>query len=619
MNDTRSTRVTPYLAVSGLVLTIESIAVAAIQTFLFPLETYWVTITAGLLIFAGVDALLVRRRITANIFTALDAGDLRLNDTLWLAAGPVCIAGLMALVTRLPLVYLLPVMVLTCILHTGLVAAALAGLNWLRERPLIPPDRKTTAWAVCLLVVTIAYTLAFFSMKTYPAVNPLLEGAPVTKGIWFTVPVAKSETYPMGQARLEDSIVDDLGRPFFAALGQSLGLVERCAIPGPDIINYAQISPDPNVQPKFRTNVDTLCPEWIQTLPGYFWRVGLLGLFFLSLVIGRVVIRHPVDFALIALLLLFGWFIWPASERVRVGNVPVLLMGMPWIGLIFPVMRCGRTAPVLLWGIFAGLVFGFAGLFRQPVGFALTVTALVGLAWSARQQKILYLPLLALLAMLAGRAMPPAMMNGMFQYRDAKLQITAPVMSTREHGVEFNLLGGIGGKDLSIENFGAPVYNNSLDISFADVPVWQTVFDENPLINLTPSSHSLILKVGGSLFRRYFTAHPVEYLWILCRKAGEYLRFMGLPLLGLLLFVTLVVGRYAKADPALRLGVSVEGARETTGLFLVLALTASIPAVLTTIAYGENLFLPAVVIFFTGIPALFITFKSILLKKRTRQ
>ncbi len=91
---------------------------------------------------------------------------------------------------------------------------------------------------------------------------------------------------------------------------------------------------------------------------------------------------------------------------------------------------------------------------------------------------------------------------------------------------------------------------------------------------------------------------------------------MGLPLLALLLFVTLVAGRYAKLDPEERLGVSAEGARETVGLFLVLALAASIPAMLTTIAYGENLFLPAVVIFFTAIPALLITFKSILLKRR---
>jgi hypothetical protein len=616
MNETRSTRITPYLTVSGVVLTVESLAVVLIQTFLFPLESYWVTIAAGLAVYAGVDVWLTVYRGRPDIFTALDNGDIRLRDTLWLIAGPICITLILALVTRLPLVNLLPVMVLACLLHSGLTAAASSTLNAWRNNPLFPPDRKTTAWAVSLLVVTIAYTLAYFSHKTYPAVNPLLEGSPVTRGIWFTVPVAKSETYPLGQARLEDSIVDDLGRPFFAALGQSLGLVQRCAIPGPDLINYVQISPDPNVQPKFRTNVDTLCPEWIQTLPGYFWRIGLLGLFFLSLVIGRVVIRHPVDFALVALLLLFGWFIWPASERVRVGNVPVLIMGMPWIGLIFPVIRRNSSALAVLWGIGAGLIFSLAGLVRSPVGFSLIVTAVLAILLAGWRQKKAFLPLLALTALLLGNTILPAVMNGLFTYRDEKLQITAPKTSPREHGSGFALLGGVGGKDLTPENFGAPLYDNALDIAFADVPIWLTVYDENPLINFTQHSYELVLKTSERVFLRYIAGHPLEFLWVLGQKLLDYSRVMFLPLLGLVLFVTLVLRRYAKFKPSSRMGVNVTGARETVSMFVILALVASIPAVLTSMDYGENLFLPAAVIFFTGIFALFITFKSILLKRR---
>jgi len=607
---------TPYLyfAASAIVLLTLAAAAALTQSFLLPLESYWPALAAGLTVYACIDALLIIRRVTVNLFEALDGSPVHLRDVAWPAVGPAVISLALAIVTRLPFDRLLPVMLILCLLQTAFTSATVSAWN---------AGRTITGcwnigWIASLVIVTAAYTLAFFSLKTYSAVNPLLEGPRESRGIWYTVPVAKSETYPFGLARLEDGIIDDLGRPFMAALGQSLGLVERCAIPGSDIRSFAQISPDPNVQPKFRTNVDTLCPEWIQTLPGYFWRIGLISLFLLSLVTGAVVVRHPVDFAALSLLMLFGWFVWPPSERVRMGNVPMLIIGMPWLALLFSVIRRGRSAPVVLWGLFAGLIFGLAGLFRQPVGFALTVTALVGLAWAAWKQKNLYLPLLALLALLAGRAMPTAMMNELFQYRDEKLQITAPVTSTREHGVGFALLGGIGSKNLSTDNFGAPVYENSLDIAFADVPIWLTMYNENPLINLTPQSYGLVLEIGGNLFWRYTASHPAEFLWILCRKAGEYLQYLGLPLLGLLLFVTLVMGRYAKFDPASHMGVSVDGARETAGLFLVLAIVSSIPAVLTTITYGENLFLPAVVIFFTGIPALFITFKSILLKKRTQ-
>jgi hypothetical protein len=66
--------------------------------------------------------------------------------------------------------------------------------------------------------------------------------------------------------------------------------------------------------------------------------------------------------------MLFGWFVWPPSERVRVGNVPMLLAGMPWLALLLPALRRGRSAPVVLWGLAAGLVFGLGGLVRQPVG-----------------------------------------------------------------------------------------------------------------------------------------------------------------------------------------------------------------------------------------------------------
>ncbi len=603
-----------YPAVSALTFPALAAFTALTQSFLFPLETWWPAIAAGLALYAGVDALLAARGVTLNLFHAIDSGPVRLRDALWPLAGPLAVTFGAAAVTHLPFLRLLPVMLLLCLLHAALTAAAISAVA--ATRPIA--NRRTAAWIASAAVVTAAYAAAFFSLNTFAAVNPLLQVTGAARGLWFTVPVAASETYPYGLARLEDGIIDDLGRPFMAALGQSLGLMKPCAVPGPDLRSYAQISPNPNVQPKFRTNVDTLCPEWIEIIPGFFWRVGLLGVFLLSLVFGAFVTRHPVDFAVTALLMLFGWFVWPPSERVRVGNVPMLILGMPWLALLFPVIRRGRSAPVVLWGLFAGLTFGLSGLVRQPVGAALTVTALAGVVWAAWTFKKLYLPLLAVLTLLAGRAMLPAVMNTLFQYRDDKLRITAPVMSTREHGVEFNLLGGIGGKDMSEENFGAPVYENSLDISFADVPVWLTVFNENPLINITPPSHSLILVTGRSLFRQYVAAHPAEYLWILCLKTLEYLQLMGIPLLALLLFLTLVVGRYAKIAPAERLGVSVDGAREAVGLLTLLAVVASVPAVLTTISYGENLFLPAVVIFFIAIPALLVTFKAILLKKRVK-
>ncbi len=601
-----------YLTASGLAFLLLAAAAALTQTFLFPLEAWWPAIAAGLALYACVDAILAVLGITLNLFHAIDSGPVCPRDVLWPVAGPLTVTLGVSLITGLPFGRLFPVMLLLCLLHTALTAAVVTAVT----TPRIFNNNRRTAWTVSAGLVTAAYAAAFFSQPLYPAANPLLEPAGASRGLWFTVPVAVSETYPLGYARLEDGIIDDLGRPFMAVLGQSLGLLPRYAVTGPDLRSYAQISPNPNVQPKFRTNVDTLCPEWINALPAYFWRVGLLGLFLLSLVFGAFVTRHPVDFAVTALLLLFGWFVWPPSERVRVGNVPMLLAGMPWLALLLPALRRGRSSPVVLWGLAAGMVFGLAGLVRQPVGFALTVTALVCLGWGAWKQRKIYLPLLALLALLAGRAMPAAMMNGLFQYRDEKLRITAPLLTAREHGTGFALLGGIGGVDLSMENYGTPLYDNSMDLAFADVPIWLTVYNANPLITLTPSSYSLVLETGSGLFRRYAAGHPAEFLWILCRKAGEYLAYMGLPLLALLLFVTLVMGRYAKAAPALRLGVSVDGTRETVGLFLVLALAASIPAMLTTIAYGENLFLPAAVIFFNAIPALLISFKSILLKRR---
>ncbi|NMB56245.1 MAG: hypothetical protein GYA15_16260 [Leptolinea sp.] len=601
-----------YPAIAGLTFLLLASMAAVAENYLIPLETWWPAIAASLGVYAIIDVLLITRGITIYFFHAIDADSVRPRDTLWPAAGPLTATFGVGVLADLPFDRVLPVMLLLCLLHTALTAAAVTAIT--APRPI--NNRRRTAWTVSTALVTAAYAAAFFSLPAYPAANPLLEQAGPSRGVWFTVPVAKSETYPLGYARLEDGIIDDLGRPFMAALGQSLGLLPRCAVSGPDLHSFAQISPDPNVQPKFRTNVDTLCPEWIQALPGYFWRVGLIGLFLLSLVFGAFVTHHPIDFAVIALLMLFGWFVWPPSERVRVGNVPMLLAGMPWLALLLPVIRRGRSSPVVLWGLSAGLVFGLAGLVRQPVGAALTVTALAGIGWGAWKQKKIYLPLLALLALLAGRALPPAMLNSLFQYRDDKLQITAPVLTAREHGTGFAMLGGIGGVDLSPENYGAPLYENSMDLAFADVPIWLTIYNANPLITLTPSSYNLTLQTGSGLFWCYAASHPAEYLWIMCLKAGEYLTYMGIPLLALLSFVTLVVGRYAKVDPAARLGVSVEGTRETVGLFLVLALAASVPAMLTTIAYGENLFLPAAVFFFNAIPAFLITFKSILLKRR---
>lgn len=607
-----------YLFISIFVFIIESVSFYLIQIFLFPLENYWISILSILFCFILVEWVLIKNNFISNLFIALDKRIIYFKEIMFVLFTAILLSVAIAVIKQWMLLFVFPGILLFCLIHSCNTSIMFSIFEYLHRAQSINIDKNKLVWIITILSVFLIYSIAFFIPKTYPPSNPLFEGSYVTNGIWFTIPVNKSELFPYGYARLEDSIFDDLGKPFITALGQNLGLVEKCKFPGPDIRTFTRISSDPMVQPKYNYTVNSLCEQWNESLPSLFWRIGLIGILLLSFFIGIVIIRNPIDLLVISLLLFSAWYVWPVSDIVREGNVAVLISGIAFLGLIFPLLRKNQYSYIMIWGLLSGFLFGLASFVRQPSGYALIVTSIIAVIYSGVRQRKLFLPLFAISVLLLGYSLIPAITNGIFSYRDEKLLITAPHASPREHGSGFALLGGIGGRNS--ENSAKIVYENSLDIVFDDLPIWVNIYNDNPLINFSQNSYVLLQKTGQKLFFSYVLNHPIEFIFITIRKIIDT-SFFILHLLKiwlLLAFLVIVMGCtreiIIRTDFSMKMS-ALNRMNETLFVCIILIIVTALPAVLTSPEYGESSNLPEAVIVFSGISLIYFYVKLLFNKK----
>jgi hypothetical protein len=601
-----------YLFISIFAFIIESVLFYLIQIFLFPLENYWISILSVFFCYLLIEWVLIKKKCIPKDFTDFGKEGKNSYHILFVLISNLIISAILSIIQRWMIIFIFPIFLLLCIIHPCITSIASTILDNLENVRRFNDNKKNVVWIISIFFASLIYFIAFLSPNNFfTASYPLLEGGEATKGIWFTIPVEKSELFPLGYARFEDSLIDDLGKVFLATLGQTLGLVEKCDFPGPDK-SLAYISTNPMVQPKYSYTTNSMCVRWTDSLPSFFWRIGIIGLFLLSLTIGIFIVKDPIDFFLISILFLFEWFIWPASDITRVGNVAVLISGMAFIGLIFPLFRRNKFYLIIIWGLLSGFLFGLAGFVRQPSGYALTVTAFITIIVAGFQQKKLFIPFFAFTSILIGSNIIPATTNGLFLYRDEKLSITAPNISPRQHGAGFALLGGVGGRN--------PRYENSIDIIFDDVPIWLDLYNENPMINFSQNSYELMQKTGERLFFQYIMNNPMEFFLITVNKAYNSFLLMlkvprELPFLAFLICIATCLRELLFKFGFSRSPVSIKKVNEILFSFVVLIMISSLPGILTSPEYGEATFLPASVMVFTAIFLVYIVLGLLIHKK----
>ena len=607
-----------YPAAVVFAFTINLIIVHAVQIFFFPLESYWLWIAAGLLLYSLTETILVQSGRVKNIFCALDQEKVELKDVVLIFAGPTILALILAVSGRGYIFFLLPVLWLTC----GLQAFLASGIAVLWERIWLPGKRslslRSLLWFVSAILVLWIYYMALISINTYtqdypgllplsiyPHENPLLQGDPTIRGIWYTIPTEKSNLYPLGYARLEDSAGDDPGHPFFAVLGSLMGFIQPCNSPFPDMAKAVPGSGTNTVPPRFNYTFDTLCPEWAATLPQFYWRIGLLGVLLISIVFGVVILRDPVGFFVLAVVMLIAWGTWPAS---RPGQVEFLLFGMPCIMLLPYIIRHGRTSMTLGWSLFCGLVAGVAGFVRSPSGMALLFAgALAIVVLAGIKKKKLLLATCMLLALLAGNQIVPTILNGVFWYRDTRLQIAAPKAALGAHiGAGVNMLGGIGGAYFSN---GKILYPNALDLTHWDPIILLNLQNENPLMAFALNAPSAASSVADKIIVNYVLRHPLQFAIITSQKAYKTLYMLiEIPVNWLQVSLTLAIlgslGLFIKRALASWISPVFDNdsggvAGETLILCFTLAAISAVPAILTDPIYYQSIYPAAAVLFIT--------------------
>ena len=302
-----------------------------------------------------LEAMLVQSGVMSNFFFALDLETIGVKEALWFIVAPALLAILTMIAGQGKLIFLLPVFWLICSSQTFLAIkmARIMDWNWLTKRSF--SLNQGILWGVSIIVVLIFYSLEFGLLKTYPPLNPLLQGDPITQGVWYTIPVKKSDIFPLGYARLENSAIDDQGHTFFAILGSTLGFVQPCNSPFPNLANAVPMPEMEFPQPIYNYSFDTLCPEWATTLPKFYWRIGLLGVLLISVSFGLVLLRDPLAFFAVALVLLRAWTFWPPSKP---GQVEGLIFGMAFVMLLPSHFRARKTSIIIIGALVYGLIAG---------------------------------------------------------------------------------------------------------------------------------------------------------------------------------------------------------------------------------------------------------------------
>lgn len=586
-----------------------------IQTILFPLEKFWLYIAFSLFFYSVLEWMLTQRHLIQSIFFALNKETARIWDALFILIFPTLLAFFLSLLWHDSFKYLLPVMWIVCVLYACLYGVIIEMQSYFQKCSKENKPVISKYWTISLVIILSIYGFAFSSLGFYPPSNPLFEGNEITKGLWFTVKVNKSEVFPYGYARLEDGIFDDIGKPVIAAVGQMFGMVQKCRIPGPDV-SYVMRSPDPRspIQPRYMYSIHSMCIEWQNTLPTFFWRIGLIGLLFLSLVLGIFVFKSPMDFALISLILFGGWCILPESLDIRMGDIAVLVAGMGFLLIVIPLLRKNDHAWLVLWGITSGVLFGIAGLVRSPSGMALFLTSLLIIAVIGLLEKRIFIALITAAALLVGYNIEKSGLNGVFLYRDNKLQITAPSISPRGHGTGFALLGGLGG-----DFYGYPSsyeYENSMDMGFKDTIIFFNIFNENPMVTFTQDTLENTLRTGERLFVNYFSKHPIEFFVIIVKKSIETLReILKFPINWFFISGILICAFLIRIFGEMKYRKQIQKISwksfESILVLTVLCIISSGPVILTTPHYSQATYPTATVFLFTMMVAVYLLFKQI--------
>jgi hypothetical protein len=596
-----------YNSAELLVFVINLFVLHSVQLFLFPLERYWITIAVGLFVYTLLETILVHRGIMLNFFFALDQEIIGVKEALWFIAAPVLLAILTMIAGQGKLIFLLPVFWFVCSLQTFLTSrlARILEWNWISKRSF--SLSQGVLWGISFIFVFVFYSLAFDSLKTYPPLNPLLQGDPTTQGVWYTIPVEKSDLFPLGYARLENSAINDQGYLFFAVLGTNLGLVRQCESPFPNLKN---VIPVPGIdQPIYSYSFYTLCPEWATTLPEFYWRLGLLSVLLISVSFGVVLLRDPLAFFATTMFLLKAWTFWPPS--IRLGQLEGLIFGMAFVILLPYIFGRAKASTIIIGTLFYGMVAGMAGFIRNPIGLALLATGgLAVIVFVGLKKRQLLLAAVTLLALLIGNQMIPTALNGLFWYRDARLQIIAPNTALAKHGGGWNILGGIGGSYV-----GKILYPNALDMTHWDAIIQLNIYNENPLSIFALTASTEEERTASKLLNRYILLHPLEFLTNAARKTYRALSLMiDIPGNWLSVFYTVItfggmsflLRRWLMRLSLLRPEIEIiHEAYDALLLCLVLGIVAAIPAILTDPDYVESTHPAAVVLFITTLVTLY--------------
>jgi hypothetical protein len=597
-----------YFMAEVIALMFSAAIIRSVQVFLFPLEAYWQTITFGLMSYSLLQVIFIQQGKLKNFFFSFDKHSLGLKDGLWLVGMPLMIVLVIRTIGQMDFIFLVPILFLVCGFQTCLANFFYTALKyvWYLRKPFLLCT-STLLWGVIVAIVLGFYYLALVTnspIVSYQRHNPLLEYDSAAKGMWYVIPVKNSKLFPLGYARFEDSVSDDLGHYFFAVFGSRLGLVRACAPPFLNLEQAVPASVTTMFQPVFNYTFDALCPEWAQTLPQFYWRIGLVGVLLTAFVFGFFILRDPFVFFLMALIALTAWIGWPAS---RPGQVEVLIFSIPFIAMIPYVVRHGKLSALLALCFVCGILSGLAGFVRNPSGSAIFVTgSLAIIVFAGVKQKNWLLPVAVLLSFLVGQQIILFMLDGLFIYRDITLHISAPIISISSHASGWNILGGIGGAPLFDEM--KPTYHNALDMAHWDAILLLVIYNENPLAMFALRHLWAGPRVANQLFLHYLVLHPAEFFLTTSQKAYQAWNFLlNIPTnWPQVIYLSLMLGTFIASikhhfmfKQVLNSKVKIDFF-ESLAVILTLAVVSSIPAILTIPDYFGAIY-PAAAVLFLGV------------------
>jgi len=596
-----------YFAIlESVTLTFSVCTILLIQKLLFPAEAYWIPIAGCMFVYSSLNIILGALSGIDNFFTRLDLNISTWKDGMWFIVAPLILSVTASVIAGLKLTSTIIIFLLACSLHTYVTYVINLGIQYARRQKLFFKQLFTSiglVWVISAFIVSSFYYATIKkSLVAYPVNNPIMQSQSLNRGIWYTVPVEKSELFLHGYARFEDSALgDDLGHLFFSVLGSQLGFIAVCDPSHLDISKAIYKSEDKRYQPLFAYSFDVLCPAWANTLPQFYWFIGLMGILFTAILVGVIIFKDPGIFFLTATILLFSWSGWPAS---RPGQVEMLIFGLPFVAFIPYIAGRGRTSTILVWSFICGVVAGLAGFVRSPIGSTILMTSLLSFIFflgvrNRRWRTVI----VAVIIIIAAQRLIPATLNALFDHRDKKLGITAPIISSGAHAEPgWNLLGGIGG---TYTGSFVPTYQNALDMVHWDPIMLLNSYDRNPLAAF--GLHYTTSSVPWQIFKQYISTHPFEFTRICLKKTyNAFIILISIPtnwqlmiyLIALLSVVSASIRLYCRIPAQVLCQRRREDCLQFLSIMMVMAIIAVLPAVLTEPTYFQVCYPAAAVLFF---------------------